>query len=106
MTATNAATGSSALHDPPQIACATSRPVIPTYMGLRLITLLPVVTSVEACSGWNGFTVVPLRRNARLAPPARATEASETAVAAAARPVVGVRAGPVSRPWAKPAARA
>ena len=65
-------------------------------MGLRLIALLPVVTRTDASSGRNGSKVVPWRRNARLAAPATVTEATQTAVVAAARTGVGVGPRPAT----------
>src|SRR5215213_2470406 len=95
MSPTKAAAGSSAVHDPRHTACATRSPARPTYMGLRLRALLPVVTRTDARSGCIGSTVVPLRANWRPATPASVPDASETIAVAAARVGLGLRLGAV-----------
>ena len=48
---------------------------MPTYIGFLVTELTPVVTREVVCSGWNGRTVVPSRRNEREDAPANVAEA-------------------------------
>ena len=106
MSTTNPATGASAAQEPRQMACATSSPVSPTYMGFRLIELAPAVTRTDARLGWTGSRVVPLRRNWLAAATAIDTDASETVAVTPARPALGPGAAPARARWANAAASA
>lgn len=96
MSTTNPATGIRATHEVRQSACATSTPAIPTYIGLRLTEFTPVITNADARSGWNGSTVVPLRRNWAADAPAIDMEASARHPETAVRPAFGACVLPVS----------
>src|SRR5689334_16053118 len=104
MTATNAATGRTPTHVPLRSALATSRPAIPTYIGLRVTVLGPETTSEVAFEGSNGSTVVPCARNRLAALPASAAEATAVTAAAERRsPDAG--GAPRDRPcWTRAAA--
>ena len=96
MTIVKPMTGTSAAQDPRRIACETSNPAMPTYIGFLLIELAPVLTSAEACAGSNGSKVVPLRRNIPADAPPSANEATAVAPATAVRAAVGGRTSLVS----------
>src|SRR6478736_7945433 len=106
MTATKTATGRTPDQEPRRSALATSRPAIPTYIGLRVRELGPDTTRDDALVGSSGSTVVCCARNRLTAPPA---STSEVAAVRAAAACLGLedRGVPRDRPrWASAAASA
>ena len=87
MAAANVAAGMNRDHERLATACATSRPAMPTYIGLRVTLFAPVSTRLAAAAGFVGSTVVRCRPNCTKDAASSAAEAAATEEPAAREPL-------------------